>query len=82
MTERSTIMFRGADAPDDCYDFYEMSRGYRKVAGNSCFGGVDLNPIQMKCPGRGISFKTFLVIIAIGLLIFAYRQNPESFEAV
>jgi hypothetical protein len=45
MTERATVMFRGEDAPDDCYDFYEVSRGYRRVASNSCFRGVDLSPI-------------------------------------
>jgi hypothetical protein len=38
-------------AGEDCKDekFYETTKGYRKIPGNKCYGGVDLNPKKSPC---------------------------------
>jgi hypothetical protein len=33
------------DPPDNCNGQYKITQGYRKVAGDSCFGGVSHDPI-------------------------------------
>jgi len=30
----------------DEFGYYEISQGYRKVPGNICYGGIDLNPYR------------------------------------
>lgn len=67
--------------PRRCYSYYNETRGYRKVAGNTCVGGVDLNPIKQSCPST-VSFVGVLILFFfLGILIsfigvFLYRNSP------
>jgi len=36
--------------PANCKDTYPISKGYRKVEGTQCQGGLDLNPEEVRCP--------------------------------
>jgi hypothetical protein len=42
---------RMTSPPAKCSDFYQVTTGYRKVAGNLCDGGVQHQPIRLPCPG-------------------------------
>ena len=65
----------GVDKELDCKaeGFYYTSNGYRKIPGNKCYGGVDLDPTQHACSGialigsvaGGRNFVLGLVIIAV-----------------
>ena len=37
--------------PEECDGYYFVSQGYRKVAGDSCAGGISHHPIRVPCPG-------------------------------
>lgn len=39
-------------------DFYEVSKGYRKVPGDICVGGIDLSPTKYHCKTGGLFFGT------------------------
>lgn len=38
---------------EDCHSigFYEVTQGYRKIPGNKCYGGVQLDPVKKPCNG-------------------------------
>lgn len=57
------------------YGYYEVSRGYRKIPGNICTGGVDLVPYRYQCSSSGrflsvFSFRNILIISAIGAVCY------------
>ena len=39
-------------APEICEDYYYISTGYRKIAGDSCIGGVNHSQLQIPCPNN------------------------------
>ena len=51
------------------HGFYTVSQGYRKVPGNKCFGGLDLNPTVYSCSAarlfslHGLGY--FIIICAV-----------------
>ncbi len=49
-----------------------MSQGYRKIPGNRCYGGVDLNPYSYSCSvvGGVFSFRTILYLTVIALALY------------
>ena len=49
-----------------------MTSGYRKVPGNRCIGGIDLNPATYSCSGLGgwLSIKSLLTYVVIGLALY------------
>lgn len=71
-------------APDSCVPgrMYHVSQGYRKVAGNSCLGGVSHDPISLKCPSGTHSWVSagFLLIIVFLVLAFLFVfGNREAY---
>ena len=57
------------------YGYYEISRGYRKIPGNICSGGVDLVPYRYQCSGAGrffqiFSFRNLLIISGIAAIVY------------
>jgi hypothetical protein len=36
--------------PAECEDYYSVTLGYRKVAGNQCQEGIEHNPLRIPCP--------------------------------
>jgi hypothetical protein len=37
-------------APNNCRGFYEVKTGYKKITGDFCSGGIDLNQKIIPCP--------------------------------
>ena len=61
------------EAPEICEGYYTVSQGYRKVPGNTCFGGDSFEPLKISCPGglKIFSIKTgFIILILAGLGYF------------
>jgi Sortilin, neurotensin receptor 3,/Sortilin, neurotensin receptor 3, C-terminal len=65
------------DAPPEpkkeCKDFYYETKGYRRVAGDSCVGGDKWDRIRVPCPGwlggSGTGKAVLLVLVAVVLLL-------------
>lgn len=60
--------------PENCQGYYDVSRGYRKVEGTMCQGGLDLNPERVACPqpphtpstgDKGLSSAEIAVIVVL-----------------
>ena len=78
-------------APEECTEYYKISKGYRKVPGNVCINGEAFDPLIVPCPNAavfsivGIILFLALLLILVLLIIFAYNKNfinnTESFEA-
>eukprot|EP00828_Plagiopyla_frontata_P032533 TRINITY_DN4239_c0_g1_i2.p1 TRINITY_DN4239_c0_g1~~TRINITY_DN4239_c0_g1_i2.p1 ORF type:complete len:572 (+),score=98.89 TRINITY_DN4239_c0_g1_i2:58-1773(+) len=66
------------NAPDTCSEFYFVSQGYRKVAGDVCYGGVDHSALQLPCPKfSGLFSKKILLIFAlvVAICILAFQSR-------
>ena len=53
--------------------FYTISQGYRKIPGNHCIGGVQLEPIKVSCSyfgGGWFSLGNLLLAGCIGALLY------------
>ena len=62
--------------PANCSSYYFVSQGYRKVAGDSCIGGVNHEPLKIPCPGYLIDnkwsgyLKVLFLLILIAIILF------------
>jgi hypothetical protein len=74
------------NAPAVCHGFYTISKGYRKVPGNTCVNGVKFDPILIPCPYNGIfasvSFIFFLLIIIVMVLLIVIAFSKNFFQNV
>ena len=67
--------------PAKCVGYYTISKGYRKIPGNSCVGGLKYDPIIIPCLSSGIfgslGLFLFLVLFAvlIVLIILVFNKN-------
>lgn len=63
--------------PEECEDYYTISKGYRRIPGNTCEGGGEYDPIKLSCPGQwGIfTFKTFLVVLILGAAYYVITES-------
>jgi len=53
------------------FGYYTVSSGYRKVPGNRCEGGLDLNPVVYSCsPVSIFNFKIILSIIIVAAILY------------
>lgn len=57
------------------FGYYEVTQGYRKVPGNVCEGGIDLNPYRYQCSAGGylasfFTFRGFFMLAVIGALCY------------
>ena len=55
--------------PENCLGFYTISKGYRKVPGNKCTGGVKFDPILIPCPSSGFFGKIGIIIFIILIVV-------------
>ncbi len=60
----------------DSFGYYTVTQGYRKVPGNRCTGGLDLNPIVYSCSGLGGLFTLRNVLILAIVVIMLYFGWP------
>lgn len=69
---------------------YSVATGYRKVAGNSCEGGLDLGPREVPCPSdslsSGVSTVGWVILslatVVVLLLGGATARKSEAFQRV
>ena len=59
----------------DHYGYYTVTQGYRKIPGDRCVGGLDLNPTVYSCSYSGmilgfLSLKSFLSLIIMGAIFY------------
>jgi len=56
--------------PEQCDGFYFITQGYRKIAGNTCKGGVNHDPLKIPCPGfSSLSRSNMFILIALFIII-------------
>ncbi|KAL0488957.1 vacuolar protein sorting protein VPS10, partial [Acrasis kona] len=55
--------------PDPCNGYYTRTQGYLKVAGDTCEGGLDLNPVLIKCPSGISVFGVILLLFFLFILL-------------
>jgi hypothetical protein len=56
--------------PETCNGYYDWSQGYRKIAGDTCKGGVNHDPIKIPCPGfSSLSRSNLFILIALFIII-------------
>lgn len=70
------------NAPEHCKNYFTISRGYRKVPGNTCVNGVKYDPIIIPCPYSGIfsSIGILWFIVAVMILgCFIYVTFNQGF---
>lgn len=65
------------EPPEECSGYYTISKGYRRIPGDTCEGGGEYDPIKLACPGTWsiFSFKTLFVLLILG---GAYYVVTES----
>lgn len=56
-----------------------MTKGYRKIPGNKCEGGIDFNPDIVKCEHNNTFEIVFLLIILFALYL---AMQPSIEEAM
>jgi len=67
--------------PENCHQYFTISRGYRKVPGNLCVNGVKYDPIIIPCPysgffsSLGIIFFILILLILFGLVFLAFNNS-------
>ena len=57
--------------PEECFETYTVTKGYRKVAGNTCRGGVDHAGLQLPCPGSIVSKQNLIIGLALAVAAVA-----------
>jgi hypothetical protein len=69
--------------PENCHGYYTVSRGYRKVPGNKCVGGVTYEPIVIPCSNTFFSFFSIAVfLILVAILAFLVYNFSSSFNTL
>ena len=56
--------------PDDCTDTYEVSQGYRKIVGDTCFDGIDHFSLILPCPSKYFAKSNTTSYVYIIILLF------------
>mmetsp|Transcript_40785 Transcript_40785/g.96132 ORF Transcript_40785/g.96132 Transcript_40785/m.96132 type:complete len:871 (-) Transcript_40785:64-2676(-) len=63
----------GFGAPEDCAAYFTVSRGYRRVPGDTCVGGDvsgKLDPLVQSCPGFGWTSMVMLTaVVSLGAVL-------------
>jgi Sortilin, neurotensin receptor 3,/Sortilin, neurotensin receptor 3, C-terminal len=72
--------------PANCQGYYKISRGYRKVPGNTCVNGVKFDPIIIPCPYSGIfaslGIVFFIIILAVLVVLIVVAFNKNLFSMI
>ena len=58
------------DPPAQCDGSYFVTQGYRKVAGDTCKGGINHDPVKLSCPGsHSLSKNQLYMLIGVAIII-------------
>jgi hypothetical protein len=77
-------------APENCSGYYTVSKGYRKIPGNTCINGIKFDPLLIPCPFSGlfahlgvIFFILIILVLIVGLIFminkYHYTFIPNDF---
>ena len=58
-----------------CHGHYEISRGYRRIPGTACRGGIQNDPIIIPCPNNFFTIFSFLLLIVVGIALIYFVYN-------
>ncbi len=59
--------------PSECTSYYNISSGYRKIAGDMCKGGIEHPDLKLPCPGNYSSLLDYLFIaVGAGVIYWIY----------
>lgn len=82
--KRNATELLPAECPSGAY--YTLSTGYRKVAGDTCEGGVDHSPLVMSCPhwsakvsGGGWTAMLLVLGLVVALGAVTYKSGSQGF---
>lgn len=65
--------------PEVCHSVYHVTKGYRRVPGDTCDGGAEWDRVQTPCPGWiGGSWFGKLVMIVLVLVVLALGVSSMS----
>lgn len=65
------------EPPEDWDTYYFISKGYRRIPGDTWEGGGEYDPIRISCPGQW-SYFTFKTLVVLAILGAAYYVITES----
>ena len=72
--------------PEVCKGYYTISKGYRRIPGDSCIDGVKYDPILIPCPNSGLlSYLTSIsicILIMVVILLIYYTFNLDFFKNI
>lgn len=77
-----TVAYDLYKAPECVNNQMIVSQGYRKMPGNACEGGLDLNPITVACQDDGRLAKGLLLLVLIGLLAYVIEDKCQVIDGV
>jgi hypothetical protein len=70
---------------EDDVVYYEIPTGYRRVAGNTCEGGVrsQLEPLRVHCADSSMSSGGLMIlcILAVVLILYVLSQKSDSLKS-
>eukprot|EP00960_Hanusia_phi_P077226 768667-Hanusia_phi.AAC.8 len=76
----------GFGAPQDCNGYFVITKGYRRVPGDTCVGGTvasELEPVVQSCPGFGRTGMVILFAMVALASVFAWftyiRRKEQGF---
>ena len=69
------------NAPAVCNKVYHISRGYRRIPGDTCINGVKYDPITLPCPNQGVfgsyGIVLFIAVLVIFVVVIYLAMNSE-----
>jgi hypothetical protein len=73
--------------PEICNGYYEISKGYRKIPGNTCINGVKYDPLLIPCPYSIYAFSGpisvilgIVILLAIGYFLYTGEYFGKALE--
>ena len=67
--------------PENCNGYFAVTKGYRKIFGDTCVNGLKFDPLLLPCPNQGIFsslgvlFTALIIVIVILLLIVFFNKS-------
>lgn len=72
--------------PEDCRTYYPITKGYRRIPGNTCVNGVNYDPVFVPCPNSGLlnmlSTFSIIILLIIVLVLIYYTFNRDIFKKI
>jgi len=74
ISEKKQISTIKGNKEDQCsrYGYFEDTKGYKKIPGNICVGGTDLNPISTKCEAGFLGYAWSTIFMVVGAVAACY----------